>query len=104
MPEWTDEKILGTSFITHSGPNGYQIHFETNRREAYEAVQEKIRGVMGHGKPKSNADRIRAMSDEELVKVIYRVCPSGFCTCWNLSAVNCEQCWLNWLKQEVRDD
>lgn len=49
-------------------------------------------------KEATNADRIRAMSDEELVKVINRPCPSSFFTCGTLSAVECEQCWLDWLQ------
>lgn len=50
----------------------------------------------------TNADRIRAMSDEELVKVINRPCPSRFCVCGKLSAVNCEQCWLDWLRSPMK--
>lgn len=112
MAEWTDKEIIDTSFITHSGPNGYQIHFETNRREAYEAVQNKIRDVMGHGKPQTNADRIRAYTDMELAMFMTAVAKkSAEKLCESLKTVdvdlsNCDfgiltKAHLDWLKQEV---
>ena len=57
---------------------------------------------------KTNADRIRGMSDEELAEFeIERMCcPHGKHGCKenNLTCDNCEQCWLDWMKQEVKDD
>ena len=59
-------------------------------------------------KPKTNADKIRAMTDEELAHFIsedYYVphCPiSGLCLAEG-EHEGCEVCWLNWLKQEVAD-
>ena len=45
--------------------------------------------------PKTNADRIRAMSDEELADVV--VCPhTGK---WDLCRDNCKKCRLEWLKK-----
>lgn len=55
-------------------------------------------------KPKhTNADRLRAMSDEELadwfVSLGGEVCPFvGDCQ------HSCRQCWLDWLRQEVPDE
>lgn len=55
----------------------------------------------------TNADKIRAMSDEELAEWLAKhnersaVCPNfGAHDCQAL----CRQCWLDWLKQEVNDD
>ena len=56
-------------------------------------------------KPKTNADRIRSMTDDELAEYFmgvadcplpyqYKYCPNEDKTCLN--------CWLNWLKQEVK--
>lgn len=46
-------------------------------------------------KPKTNADRIRAMSDEELADIV--VCPhTGN---WDLCRDDCKKCRLEWLKQ-----
>lgn len=63
-----------------------------------------------HFKPKpfTNADRIRAMTDEELAELLNRMepkfCHAGFdymIGC--LEDKDCVVCWLDWLKQEVDD-
>ena len=58
-------------------------------------------------KPQTNADRIRAMSDEELAELLYNGCTGHKCTNYypeeNLEE-QCKRCWLDWLKQEVADD
>lgn len=60
----------------------------------------------------TNADRIRAMTDEELAEwaAALPCCPPGYAygdLCWpNDSCENTHQtrkCWLDWLKQEVKD-
>lgn len=52
----------------------------------------------------TNADRIRAMTVEELAEYICinapEACPTGICTGEDF----CYKCWLDWLKQEVDDD
>lgn len=53
---------------------------------------------------KTNADRIRNMSDEELAKFItsgyYQPhCPVGSCPV----VEDCEDCWMEWLKKEVEE-
>lgn len=53
-------------------------------------------------KPQTKADRIRAMSDEELVLFLATkpLCPDkikGECPC------DCTICWNRWLKQPVKD-
>lgn len=48
----------------------------------------------------TNADRIRAMSDEELADVV--VCPhTGN---WDLCRDDCKKCRLEWLKQPAEED
>ena len=53
--------------------------------------------------PRTNADRIRAMSDEELASTLGYCCPAegavpeSDCDAFG----NCTECWLKWLKQEV---
>ena len=55
-------------------------------------------------RPLTNADRIRAMSDEELSKWISdnadTLCPpkDSYCT------ADCALCWLEWLKEEAEED
>ena len=51
----------------------------------------------------TNADRIRAMTDEELVKTFdleFAVCPPDVEEDkWCDKDSDCKQCWLDWLKQ-----
>lgn len=53
--------------------------------------------------PQTNADRIRAMSDEELAAYLERLsisgCPEPARKCW----ANCVDCFADWLKQPVKD-
>ena len=59
----------------------------------------------------TNADRIRAMTDEELAKLLADAqCPSdlgGTDKCENpppqtrLDSILCRECWLDWLRQEA---
>ncbi len=57
--------------------------------------------------PKTNADRIRAMSDEELVKAFTSFtscfnCPINNCKVrFTMEKIGCELNWLDWLKQEA---
>ena len=56
-------------------------------------------------KPQTNADRIRAMTDEELASFIDHIsgCPPKRedCDCIE-SEDDCEACWLDWLRQEAK--
>ena len=74
------------------------------------------------GKPQTNADRIRCMTDEELVNfVVHHDCCPGVVT-YTFSDENrkkygfdgrsercecgecCYECWLDWLKKEKKED
>lgn len=47
---------------------------------------------------KTNADKLRAMSDEELAEFVYNCdCPPAPMNCQH----SCIQCWLDWLRQEA---
>lgn len=55
------------------------------------------------------ADRIRAMTDEELAEYLADISDRGFgrCApgCYECTKhVDCKEPWLDWLKQEVSDD
>lgn len=64
--------------------------------------------VVGYVSPlkKTNADRIRAMTDEELAEWIEQL-ESPKCPCddwyYNCKKPHCNGCWLDWLKAEVSD-
>ena len=48
----------------------------------------------------TNADRIRAMSDEELASLLQPICPP-IPRCPDEPPHNCRMCVYNWLKQEA---
>ena len=54
-------------------------------------------------KPQTNADRIRAMSDEELAQLLKaQGCPSAEpISCYEHT---CKDCWLEWLQQPAEVD
>lgn len=59
--------------------------------------------------PKSNADRIRQMTDEELAKMVsMKVCrivkPDGNDCPKGFYFGKCDKCVIAWLKQEVKED
>ena len=57
------------------------------------------------GKPMTNADRIRSMTDEELAELIDRetdsCAPTGDC---EKMSRDCKACWLEWLQQPAREE
>lgn len=59
--------------------------------------------------PKTNGDRIRAMSDEELASfMMYPVCKytgcKGDCTEKNIGVTGCRKKILNWLQQPAKEE
>ena len=60
-----------TEFITRNyGNKEFEVIIKTNSKEHYKEIQDFARKLIDHAKPQTNADRIRAMSDEELAKFI----------------------------------
>ena len=66
---------------------------------------EKLEERLLYGeKPQTNADRIRAMSDEELAE-LFADNNCGYCRIHDFCfakgcAINCEDMWLDWLREE----
>ena len=54
--------------------------------------------------PKTNADRIRSMSDEELAKWIVNIAIQCTAVGGKSDYLTNETCWLDWLKKEADDD
>lgn len=74
--------------------------------EQYEAICMAISALdkQEQKKPLTNADRIRAMTDEELARHFsFRWCPPDR-HCTALDKITCYDCWFDWLKQEVKDN
>lgn len=51
-------------------------------------------------KTMTNADRIRSMTDEELAEYLDGVCHD----LWQMFVRDPKKMWLEWLKEEVRND
>lgn len=58
---------------------------------------------MPRQKPQTNADRYRAMSDEELARTFAHTgnCPPS--SKYGYNCVSCGECWLDYLRQPVKD-
>ena len=56
---------MATGFNTQVSNGEYRLQFETDNREYYLLMQETARSLVDGGQT-TNADSIRAMSDEEL--------------------------------------
>ena len=56
---------MATGFNTQVSNGEYRLQFETDNKEYYLMMQETARRCVD-GKPVTNADRIRSMTDEEL--------------------------------------
>lgn len=79
----------------------------THPRPCYDDGKCHYKGECGHKAPLSNADRIRAMSDKELVRIRYS--GAQHCKSDNPRKCNrhgfvdgmspCEQCYYEWLQQ-----
>lgn len=59
-------------------------------------------------KPQTNADRIRAMTDDELAVICEDGCPPNHeCPPIKREEIGkksaCQRCWLDWLKQEIKE-
>lgn len=62
-----------TEFISRNyGKEGYEIIIKTDSHEHYRATEDFARRLIDHAKPMRNADKIRAMSDEELTEFVCR--------------------------------
>lgn len=65
---------------------------------------ETLDGVPVKYKKKTNADRLRTMTDEEIAKAIVEnasLCPDGkIYRETECDVLSCYDCWLEWLKRE----
>ena len=97
---WCEIKTLEGTMVAKAGD--YIIRGVNG--EIYPCKADIFQKTYTEDKPKTNADRIRAMSDEELAEFIDR-CEMNdidyaktFCDLCN-GQYECDQCRLDWLKQ-----
>ena len=103
-----------TEFISRKyGNEGYEIIVKTDSNEHYRAIEDFARHLIDHSKPTTNADRIRAMSDEELAMQILKNPPiydwpdsvrKIYFSYDRPSKDNPKQAWLDWLQQPAEGE
>ena len=90
-----------TEFISRNyGNECYEIIIKTDSREHYKAAESFARRLIDHSKPMTNAQKIRAMSDEELCNWLFqRDCTNiaAFLEHGGMGVMNAVQL-LEWLK------
>lgn len=84
------------------GGKEWEFIIKTDNRELYEAVQAFTRKLIDHEKPQTNADRIRAMSDEELAELLCIDHCVQICGNNKLCDGTCFLCVEEWLRQPVK--
>lgn len=98
---------MAAGFNTQTGGGKYRLQFETDNEEYFLLMQELARCCVDHPKVKTNADRIRAMTDEELAKFIPNWSYTDACKCVEKPYVDCnnecEKCVSEWLQQPAED-
>ena len=67
---------MATEFNTQVSNGEYRLQFETDNREYYLLMQETARRCVD-GKPVTNADRIRSMTDDELNDLFHEIYDAG---------------------------
>ena len=68
----------------------------THPRPCYDDGKCHYKGECGHKAPLTNADRIRAMSDEELAELLFQV---GYDNGWGM-----KEYALEWLRQPAEEE
>lgn len=99
-PAWCEIKTLEGTMIANTGDYIIQgVH-----GEIYPCKADIFQKTYTEDKPKTNADRIRAMSDEEMAKKLGRGlgCPVT-ADCMKMSG-ECKACWLDWLQQSAEGE
>lgn len=92
-----------TEFITRAchGESRYEVIIKTDNEGDCKAAEEFARRLIGHEKPQTNADRIRAMSDRKLAEFLY-----GFA--YGIEALgahwDCQGEALEWLREPTDQD
>ena len=90
---------MATGFNTQVGNGEYRLQFETDNREYYLLMQSTARRCVD-GAHMTNADHIRAMSDEELAEFIKNIkVRAALCKAVKNNDAFEELCSAEWLRQ-----
>ena len=95
-----------TEFISRNyGKEGYEIIIKTDSHEHYRATEDFARRLIDHTKPMRNADKIRAMSDDELIEFIKNIkVRAALCKAVKNNDAFEELCSADWLQQPAEED
>ena len=95
-----------TEFISRNyGKEGYEIIIKTDSHDHYRATEEFARRLIDHAKPMRNADKIRAMSDDELIEFIKNIkVRAALCKAVKNNDAFEELCSADWLQQPAEVD
>ena len=80
-------------------------HFKVDLSEIREFIEMKR---LTKRKPITNADKIRTMTDEELMSIFQNMCcpyslnMGGWKGNCEIETKGCGKCWLDWLRQDVK--
>ena len=106
---------MATGFNTQTGGGQYCLQFETDNEEYFLLMQELARCCVDHPRYKTNADKIRSMSDRELLAFLVkhdveqtrmRLESSGIVpTATQLAVLSntLQGVWMNWLQQPAEE-
>ena len=98
-------KVLRTESVELGGNAVSVARWMTALDVAIKALDDVTDKDVGKNEPLTNAQKIRAMSDEELAELIDRetdsCAPTGDC---EKMSRDCKACWLEWLQQPAEED
>ena len=101
----TEKGKTMTEFITRNyGSKEFEVIIKTDNNEHYKASQDFARMLIDHGKNMTNADRIRAMSDDELLELLKEF--SAFACIFpdkDCEEASCVECVTKWLRTPVEE-
>ena len=97
---------MATRFNTQVGNGEYRLQFETDNKEYYLLMDETARRCVD-GKPVTNADRIRSMTDDELNELFHEIYNAGADDAssyeWG-QRTNSFEWTMDWLQQPAEED
>lgn len=94
-----------TEFITRNyGSKEFEVIIKTDSRDHYLSAQDFARKLIDHAKPQTNADRIRAMSDEELAHELAMVAGWEREQYKKAKSIGIEKVMMDWLQQPAEVD
>ena len=97
-------KVLRTESVEIGGNAVSVARWMTALDVAIKALDDVTDKDVGKNEPLTNAQKIRAMSDKELAKIIEHElgCPvTGNC---EKMSRDCKACWLDWLQQPAGEE